>query len=87
MQLLFFAASFLSTLLKFCGVLVAVFGVGLFGFHFIRENARAARRGESAVPADAWRGAGPRKGARLLAIGALMLIASLIVSLILPGMP
>ena len=85
--MLFFAALWLSTLLKFCGVAIAVAGVLMFGFHFIRENARSARRGESSVPSIAWRGEGPKKGARIIAAGALALTASLLVSLILPAMP
>lgn len=82
-----FAASWLSTILKFFGVAIAMAGVAFFGFHFIRENARSARRGESRVPAEAWRGAGSKTGARIVGVGALALMVSLLVSLVLPSMP
>lgn len=85
--MLFYVASLLSTLLKFAGVAVAVIGVGYFGFHFIAENARSARRGESAVPSGAWQGVGARKGFSIFAAGAMMLIASFLVALVLPDIP
>jgi len=85
--LLFYLASTVATLLKFAGVAVAVVGVGYFGFHFIAENARSARRGESAVPTSAWQGVGARKGFSITAAGAMMLIASVLVALVLPDIP
>lgn len=84
---LFFIAAALSTFLKFAGAAIAVTGVGIFGFYFIRDNGRSARRGESSVPAKAWRGPGPRKAVRIFAAGVFALILSVLVSLILPGMP
>jgi hypothetical protein len=84
---LFFIAAAVSTLLKFAGAAIAVTGVGIFGFYFIRDNGRSARRGESSVPAKAWRGPGPRKAARIFAVGISALTLSVLVSLILPRMP
>ena len=81
--MLFYLASTLATLLKFSGAAVAVGGVGYFGFHFIAENGRSAQRGESAVPAKAWQGAGARKGLRIIGVGVLLLIASFLVALVL----
>lgn len=85
MQHIFFAASAVSTILKFCGVALAFAGVMIFGFHFIRDNARSARQGESAVRQTAWRGEGPKKGIALFAIGVVVMLASLMVSFILPA--
>jgi hypothetical protein len=87
LPLLFYLASTLATLLKFSGAAVAVGGVGYFGFHFIAENGRSAQRGESAVPAKAWQGAGARKGLRIIGVGVLLLIASFLVALVLPDVP
>ncbi len=85
--MLFYLASLLSTLLKFAGAAVAVVGVGYFGYYFIAENARSARRGESAVPVKAWQGAGARRGFSIFAVGGLMLITSFVVALVLPNIP
>jgi hypothetical protein len=87
MEHVFTAASAVSTVLKFAGVAFGFAGVMIFGFHFIRENARSARQGESHVRREAWRGEGPKKGIRLFAIGVAVVAASLMVSLILPGAP
>lgn len=87
MQHVFFAASAVATFLKFAGVAFGFAGVMIFGFHFIRENGRGARQGESAVRQKAWRGEGPMKGIRLFAIGVALVLASMVVSLILPGRP
>jgi purine-cytosine permease-like protein len=87
MERFFHIASIVSTFLKFSGAAIAIAAVGIFGFYFIRDNGRSARRGESSVPAKAWRGAGPRKAVRILAVGVLALTLSGLVSLILPGMP
>lgn len=87
MQHILFAASAASTLLKFAGAIISVTAVGVFGFYFIRDNGRSARRGENSVPAKAWRGAGPQKAARIFAVGIFVLMLSFLVSLILPGMP
>ncbi len=84
MQYVFFAASALSTFLKFVGVAFGFAGVMFFGFHFIRENGRAARQGENDVRQEAWRGEGPMKGIKLFAIGVALVLTSLVVSLILP---
>jgi len=87
MQQLLYTASLISTLLKFTGAIIAMAAVGIFGFYFIRDNGRSARRGESSVPAKAWRGPGPRKAARIFAVGVSALMLSVLVSLILPAMP
>lgn len=84
MERFFFTASVVSTFLKFAGIAFAATAVGIFGFYFIRDNGRSARRGQNSVPAKAWRGTGPRKAARVLAVGLFALTLSGLVSLILP---
>lgn len=87
MNRFFFIASVVSTSLKFAGAAIAMAAIGIFGFYFIRDNGRSARRGENSVPAKAWRGAGPQRAARIFAIGMIVLTLSVLVSLMLPGMP
>lgn len=87
MPWLFFVASVASTLLKFTGAAIAMVAVGIFGFYFIRDNGRSARRGENSVPAKAWRGTGPRTAARIFAVGVFVLMLSFLVSLVLPAVP
>jgi hypothetical protein len=73
------------TALRFGGVIVVFSGVALFGVYFIGGNARAAQNSESAVPRSSWLGAGPRKGMRIAAVGALMLLGAYIISLLMPN--
>ena len=87
MERFFHIASVVSTVLKFFGTAIATASVGIFGFYFIRDNGRAARRGQNSIPAKAWRGNGPQKAARLLAIAVFVFALSGLVSMILPRMP
>lgn len=80
-----FLASSLSSVLKFGGTVTALVGLGIFGFHFIRENGRSARKGQNTVPSRAWRGKGAIKGLRLLTYGAVAIAASIAVSFLLPS--
>jgi hypothetical protein len=70
---------------KYGSIIIALTGVGIFGFYFVRENARSARQGENTIPATAWRGKGPRLGAQLLAAGVVLQLISIIVAVTVPG--
>ena len=85
MLLLLNAAWTLSAVLKYCGVAVGVLGVGIFGYYFVRENARSAHIPGNSVPASAWRGRGPKLGIMVLAAGVLMQVVSFIIIVVLPG--
>ncbi len=74
----------LVPILKFGGVIIGIAGVAIFGFHFIRENARAARGRGNAIPRAAWRGNGPNLGIRVLAAGVLLQIAAFVIAIALP---
>lgn len=87
MERFFHIAYIVSTVLKFSGTAIATAGVGIFGFYFIRDNGRAARRGQDNIPAKAWRGKGPQQAARILAIAVFVFALSGLVSMILPRMP
>lgn len=62
--------------LRFGGLLAMVAGVAVFGVHFVGENARAAKLGDGTIPVSSWLGAGPRKGMRIFALGACMLLCA-----------
>jgi hypothetical protein len=71
----------LMTVLRFAGIIVIFAGVALFGAFFIAGNAKAA---DGRIPASSWRGPGPRKAMRIIAVGALILLVAFLVSLFLP---
>lgn len=75
-------AWFLMTVLRYGGVLTVFAGVALFGVYFISGNARPGRDG--AIPASSWRGPGPRKGMKIFAAGAAMLLAAYAIHLLMP---
>jgi len=75
-------AWFSMTALRYGGVLTVFAGVALFGVYFISGNARAR---DGAVPASSWNGAGPRKGLKIAALGAAMLLAAHVISLMMPN--
>ena len=56
MSLVLHLAWILITVLRFAGVIIVFGGVGLFGVYFIAGNAKAAKRGDGAVPGSSWHG-------------------------------
>ena len=76
-------AWFSMTVLRYGGVLTVFAGVALFGVYFISGNARPARDGR--VPSSSWRGTGPRKGIKIVLLGAAMLVAAHAISLVMPN--
>jgi hypothetical protein len=85
MGILLDAAWLVVAVFKYGSIIVALTGVAIFGFYFVRDNARAARRGENAVPAAAWRGDGPRLGAWLLVTGVVLQLISIVIAAAVPG--
>ena len=81
MALVLYTAWFLMTALRYGGVLTVFAGVALFGVYFISGNARS----DGAIPASSWRGAGPRKGMKIFAVGAAMLLAAYAIHLLMPN--
>ena len=69
------------TVLRFAGVAIVFAGVGLFGVYFIGGNARSSN---GAVPASSWLGPGPRKGMKIVAFGALLLLGAFAIQFFLP---
>ena len=84
MTVLLNAGWMLVALLRYGSLIVALAGVAVFGKNFIGANARAARADSGEIPVESWRGAGAVMGAKLLGIGVLLLMASLLLSAVLP---
>ena len=72
----------LMTVLRFAGITVVFAGVALFGVFFIGGNARAR---DGRVPTSSWRGPGPKKGMRIVAMGAAMLLVAYLIGLFMPN--
>jgi hypothetical protein len=70
------------TVLRFAGIIVIFAGVGIFGAYFIRGNGRSI---DGRIPRSSWLGAGPRKGMRIIALGAILLAAAFLISLFMPN--
>ena len=79
------AAWLLHKTLSLGGLAVALAGVAIWGWHFVRINALAARGDTSEIPPESWRGAGARYGLLLLAVGVALALASMVLGAILPG--
>ena len=70
------------TFLRFAGVIVVFAGIGLFGVYFIAGNARS---NNGNVPRSSWSGAGPKKGMRIIALGAVLLLSAFLIGLLMPN--
>ena len=70
------------TVLRVVGVITVFAGVVLFGAFFIGGNARSTN---GRVPASSWKGRGPKKAMRIVAVGALTLLAAFIISSFMPN--
>jgi hypothetical protein len=71
--------------LKFGGLAVALSGVAVFGWYFVRGNAQAARDNADKVPSSSWRGPGPIFGAKILGTGIALQVMSALLAAALPG--
>jgi hypothetical protein len=79
------AAWLLQKAFSLGGLVLALAGVAIFGWHFVRLNAQAARGDSEAIPVEAWRGAGARFGYSIFAAGVTLAVASMILSAALPN--
>jgi hypothetical protein len=75
----------LQKILSLGGLAAALAGVAVFGWHFVRINALAARGDTEEIPASSWRGIGARYGLTILAAGVALAVASMILAASLPG--
>jgi len=75
----------LVTALRFGGVFAVFVGFAIFGVYFVGGNARVARSGDGTIPASSWRGAGPRLGMMIFALGASALLCGFILTMYLPS--
>jgi hypothetical protein len=85
MEFLLDAAWMLAKALSFAGLVIALSGVGVFGWHFVRANAAAAKVEGQENQAVAWGGQGARTGLMILAGGVAMAFLAVVLRLVLPG--
>ena len=81
------AAWLLSAILKYGGIVVALGGVAIFGWYFVRANAREARKENEEEASVSWGGAGGRSGLKVLGLGILLQLAAFLLAAVLPGRP
>jgi hypothetical protein len=81
------AAWLLPSILKYAGIIVALGGVAIFGWYFVRANARAAREEDAEGGSVAWGGAGAKTGIKVLGLGMALQIAAFLLAVVLPGRP
>ena len=82
MALALHLAWMVMTVLRFAGIITVFAGVMLFGIFFIGGNARVK---DGRIPAASWKAPGPRKGMKIAALGALMLLAAFTISSLMPN--
>ena len=70
--------------LNFGGVAVAVAGVGVFGWTFVKLNAIAARGETNTVPSNSWRGKPARLALVIFGVGVAMQVLGYTLGLMLP---
>jgi hypothetical protein len=80
------SAWMLSTLLLFTGVAVAFSGVGIFGWHFIWANGRAAQEPQGSYTTVAWGGMPAKLGLKILAAGVLTHLSGFFLGMALSGL-
>jgi hypothetical protein len=59
----------------------------MFGWHFVRAHARAARKDAGDDAPVAWGGAGAIKGVKILGAGLGVQLVAFVLILLLPGRP
>jgi hypothetical protein len=85
MQFLINTAWILVKLFSYGGLAVMLIGVAVFGWYFVRINAKAGKGDSQDVPRSSWRGKGARRGYWIFGAGIAMQIAAMILSAILPN--
>jgi hypothetical protein len=83
MEFLLDAAWMSAKVMSFGGLVIALAGVGVFGWHFVQANGEAARGHDN--HAVVWGGQGARTGLLILAGGVAMAVLAVILRLVLPG--
>ena len=70
------------TVLRFGEIITMFACVVLFGIFFIGGNARVR---DGHIPVSSWQAPGPKKGMKIAALGALMLLAAFAINALLPN--
>ena len=72
-------------ILSIGSLVIALIGVAIFGWHFVRINARAERKEGGKIPPESWRGNGAMLGLKILALGAILWASAIALGAILPS--
>jgi uncharacterized membrane protein YedE/YeeE len=79
------AAWIFVAILKYGSLLVVLAGIGVFGWNFVRLNAKAGRSESGDVPAAAWKGPAAMLGAKLVGLGIGLAVIAMLAAAVLPG--
>jgi hypothetical protein len=71
--------------LKLGGFMIALLGVGVFGWYFIQINGLAAKGDSGEVPWESWRGPKAKVGLTIFAGGIALALLGAFLAAILPG--
>jgi hypothetical protein len=74
----------LTELLNYGGIAVAISGVAVFGWTFVKLNAIAAARESNTIPAASWRGRSAWAGVAILTGGVAMQILGYVIAVQIP---
>jgi hypothetical protein len=81
----FFAAAWaISRVLSVAALLLAVAGVIIFGWNFVKLSARAGQRESRDIPSQAWAGRQAKIAYWIVGSGAVLLLTAIILANILP---
>ena len=73
-----------SFLLSFSAVAIIWIGAAIFGWHFLRTNAAAAKTDSDDVPRKSWRGRGAKRGIWTFGVGIVAFMVALLLERVLP---
>ena len=81
------AAWAMTRVLSYAGLAAALAGVAVFGWHFVRINAAAARTDTGEIPPASWRGKGAILGYQILFGAVVILVTAVVFAALLPPRP
>ncbi len=67
------------------GLALALAGVAIFGWHFVRLNALAAQGDSGEIPPESWRGPGAKFGLQIFSAGVGIAVVAVILASMLPA--
>jgi hypothetical protein len=86
-MMLLSAAWLFWKILSVGSLVVALSGVAVFGWHFVRINAQAGRKDAGEIPRESWRGKGAMLGLKILGLGVILWAGAIALGAVLPSQP